>query len=163
MAIVVGTNTYISVADADAYWLARGNATWAAATDAVKEKALLEATQYIDGTYNFIGYVDDYNQTLAWPRDAAEILEGNFRGVYIEDDVIPRQVKDATCELALEALSVRLQPSEARGGGIKREKVDVVEVEYTDFAPTQTTYKFVSKLLRDVTVGSSNGLKLRRV
>lgn len=163
MAITVGTNTYLSLSDADAYWSDRNNSTWSAAEDADKEKALREATQYIDGAYEFIGEITVITQTLAWPRAGAEVLHGNLKGVYYNNTVIPPQVESACAELALEALSTRLREAQERGGRIKREKVDTLEVEYTDFAPANKTYEFVTMLLKPVLRNSgSNQINLKR-
>ncbi len=163
MALVVATDSYLSVADADTYWANRNNSTWSGATTAQKEKALREATQYIDGAYNFIGALASYTQALAWPRTGATITSGNFKGAYFTETEIPTQIKNACAELALEALSARLAPAEKRGGQVKRIKVDVIETEYADFAPSGKTYDFVLMLLKDLTVGSKNQLKLQRV
>ena len=163
MTVTVGIDVYISVADADSYWLARNDATWAAATTAEKEKALREATQYMDGAYVFIGELTSLNQNLAWPRSGAVITSGNFRDKDFDSDVIPQKVEEACAELALEALSARLRPAEDRN--VKREKVDVIEVEYLDFAPTYKTYSFVSMLLKGLVIGggNSNSVNLVRV
>lgn len=147
MTVTVGTDVYLSVAGANAYWSARNNATWAAATDAQKEAALLEATQYIDGHYSFIG-TQDIDRPLAWPRQDVQITSGNYAGKIYDADTIPPQIEHACAELALNALSNRLSPVLDRGGLIKREKVDVVEVEYMDFAPSGRTYSFVSSILK---------------
>ena len=162
MAVTVGTNVYLSVAGADSYWSARNNSSWAAASTAAKEKALLEATQYIDGAYTFLGTLTSFTQSLAFPRSGLVINEGNFKGAYYDSDVIPPQIQNACAELALEALAANLKPSEARGGAIKKEKIDVIEIEYMDFAPSGKTYTFVSMLLKDLTIGSSNNIKLVR-
>lgn len=153
MTIVVGTNTYLSVADADTYWSARNDSTWSSADNADKEKALIEATQYIDGAYSFIG-TQIITNVLVWPRYDAWIQKGNFAGVYYDHLTIPPQVKNACAELALEALSARLIAVVERGGMIKREKVDVIEVEYMDWAPSGKTYSFVSLLLKPLTKSS---------
>lgn len=162
MAVTVGTDTYLSVADADTYWSNRNNSVWSAATTADKEKALREATQYLDGAYNYIGELYSLTQALAWPRFGALIVSGNFKGAYYNTDVIPPQIKHATAELALEALSNRLVEVQDRGGQIKRVKVDVIETEYSDFAPSGKTFDFVSMIVRDLVRGSSNGVKLQR-
>lgn len=165
MTLTVNTNSYISVADADAYWSARNNSTWSAGTTAAKEKALIEATQYIDSTYDFIGYhatLDLDTQPLAWPRDGVVISSGPFRGVDIDSNVVPQAVKDAQAELALEALSARLEPVKDRGGMIKKTKVDVLEVEYFDWAPSAKTFVFISKLLKPFTKGGPNNINLVR-
>ena len=148
MAIVVGTDSYLSVVDADAYWLAKNNATWAAADNADKEKALRESTQYIDGAYNFIG-VQITTNVLAWPRNSVHVKSGNFKGVTYDSTTIPPQVENACAELSLDGLSSRLRPTAERGGAIKREKVEgAVEIEYSDFVPSHKTYDFVSMIIR---------------
>lgn len=161
MAIVVGTDTYLSVSDADSYWSNRGNADWSAASTAQKEAALREATQYVDSAFNFIGNQIVTN-VLAWPRDNVQILQGNFANVIYDRLTIPPQVKNAVAELALEALAARLAPSQSRGGAIKREKVDVIEVEYMDFAPSGKVYSFAAMILKPLTTGSKTNRKLTR-
>lgn len=163
MTVTVGTDVYLSVTDADAYWSARNNSTWAAATTGQKEKALLEATQYIDGAFSFIGTQNPDN-VLAWPRYDVYITSGNFAGVSYDSTTIPPQIKNACAELALDALSSRLIESKARGGAVKREKVDVIEVEYMDWAPSGKTFGFASMLLKPLISGggSSSMKKLTR-
>lgn len=161
MALTVGTDAYISLADANTYWLNRDNATWAAASDADKEAAIREATQYLDGAYNWIGdHPGGSSQLLGWPRNNAVISSGNRRGVYLTG--IPQAVEDACAELALEALSGRLRPAADHGGAIKREKVDIIETEYQDGAPTHKTYDFVTMLLKGLTRGGKSTAKLIR-
>lgn len=153
MTVTLGTDVYITVAAADTYWLERSETTWAAASDAAKEKALREATQYIDGAFLFIG-TQKTDNVLAWPRFDVFIHKGNFAGVSYDSDTIPPQVEDSCAELALEALSARLVAVESRGGLIKREKVDVIEIEYMDWAPSGKTFSFASMLLKPLTKGS---------
>jgi len=162
MALTVKTNTYLSVADADSYWADRNNSTWANATNADKEKALREATQYLDGAFSFIGEVADFDQALAWPRVDAVVRQGNFKGKLYDSDELPQFLQDATAELALEALDERLRPSQDRGGAVKREKVDVIEVEYMDFAPSQKSFDFVKILLKPILANSGHNKTLLR-
>lgn len=157
MTVVVGTDVYLSVSDADAYWSARNNTTWSAATTAAKEKALIEATQYIDGAFSFIG-TQNIDNLLAWPRYDVFIRTGNFAGLSYDSTTIPPQVKNACAELALQALSSRLIEVADRGGMIKREKVDVIEVEYFNGAPGGKTYTFAALILRPL-LNSASGMK----
>lgn len=158
MAIVVGTDAYLSISDADAYWNVRNDSVWSAASDAEKEKALREATQYIDGAFSFIGS-HKHDNVLAWPRYDVLIRKGNFKGQDYDSDTIPPQVKNACAELALEALSARLVEVKERGGAVKREKVDVIEVEYLDFAPSGKTFGFVKMILSPLTTGGGGRTK----
>lgn len=163
MTITVGTDAYLNISDADSYWESRNNSTWATASDENKEKALIEATQYIDGAFSFIG-TQKLENVLAWPRIGVVIQSGNFAGLSYDSDTIPPQVKSACAELALIALSDRLVEVKDRGGMVKREKVDVIETEYMDWAPAGKSYSFASMILKPLLSGSSGGMKrLQRV
>lgn len=92
-------NSYASLAEANAYHTARGNAAWTGA-DAAKEAALIRATQWLDGRYG-----DQWPgirwklraQALDWPRVEATDRDGTE----IDYDSIPSEVVSATCEAAL--------------------------------------------------------------
>lgn len=157
MTVTVGTDVYLSVADADVYWSARNDSVWSAATTAAKEAALLQATQYIDAVFHFIG-TQNVNNALAWPRYDATVRYGNFAGIVYDTDEIPSQIKDATAELAFRALDGDLIEVKDRDGAVKREKVDVIEIEYHDWAAGGKTYKFAAALLKPLlkTGGASN-------
>ncbi len=158
MTIVAGTDAYVSINEADTYWAERNNSTWEAASDEDKEKALREATAYIDGTFEgrWIGeHPGSSSQVLAWPRNNARDSEGR--------DVtgIPQRVKDATARLALDGLSAFLTGAEDRGGGIKRAKVGPLDVTYFDNAPAGKTFPYLDIMLKGLLVPGGN--KLRRV
>jgi hypothetical protein len=68
MALVLNTNSYVAVADAETYFETRIDAaTWNAASNALKEEALVTATQLIDNR-SWIGSAVSSSQALAWPR-----------------------------------------------------------------------------------------------
>lgn len=158
MTVTVGTDTYLSVADADTYWANRNDTTWAAASTAAKEAALREATLYIDGTYSFIGY-QILENALCWPRMAVTICEGNLAGKSYDNLTIPPQIKNATAELAREALDGFLMASQDRGGMVVREKVDTIEVEYAKSAPAGRSFPFVGAMLKPLISGGGAGMK----
>ncbi len=60
---------------------------------------------------------------------------------------LPQRIKDASAELALEALSKSLTPSLARGGDVKRQKVASLEIEYFSGAVTHRTFPIVRQIL----------------
>ena len=158
MTIVAGTDSYVSVADADTYWSDRNNLDWESADTADKEKALRGATEFIDGAYEgrWIGeHPGSSSQVLAWPRNNARDSEGR--------DVtgIPQRVANATARLALEAITDFLVEAEDRGGGIKRAKVGPLDVTYFDNAPAGKTYPFLDPLLKGLLRPGGN--KLTRV
>ncbi len=161
MAIVVGTDSYVSVADADTYWLDRNNSVWAAAATEDKEKALRFATEYIDGSYDgrWIGeHPGAASQVLAWPRNGAVDSEG--RSV----TGIPQRAADATSRLALDALSDFLSEAEDRGGRISRAAVGPLDVSYFRDAPAGTAFLYLDLMLKPLlTPGGTSGGKLVRV
>ena len=161
MTIIVGTHSYASISEADSYWADRNNAIWEAAADEDKEKALREATIYIDGTFegSWIGeHPGASSQVLAWPRNSAVDSEG--RSV----TGIPQRVKDATVRLALEGLSDFLSKSEDRGGRIARAKVGPLDVSYFRDAPAGTAFPFLDLMLRSLLrLGGESGGSLVRV
>lgn len=156
MALIVGTDSYISVADLDAYWAARNNLAWEAADTADKDKAGREATQYLDATYQWVGEIQNSSQALGWPRDGACDHEGRALAG------IPGKVEDAAAELALASLSSPLLEPRDRGGAVRRERLGSLEVEYMDRAVGRKTYPLVDRLLRGLTRGSGNAPRLVR-
>ena len=84
-------NSYVSVAYADAYFLARNVTSWASLT--IKEALLIQATDYMEAVYSesWKGTVLLDTQSLSFPR--------------IIDDatVYPDRLLKAVCELALKA------------------------------------------------------------
>lgn len=131
-------NSYTDVAYADAFHADRGNSAWGAADQTAKETALVRATDYIDANYTFAGTPANDEQALAWPRDIAGY----------DDDIIPTKIKQATCLLALTALNSDLNPDIAPNAGVKRKKVDVLEVEYFESKVSRTVRPAIDGLLK---------------
>jgi len=153
--IIPGANSFVSLAEANSFHADRGNTAWAG-TDNVKEAALIKATDYIEQTYGhkWLGELISPHQSLSWPRENVP---------NVASDEIPVKLKQAVCTLALEALTTDLNPALARGGLVKREKVDVIEVEYMDGAKSETKRPAVDGLLRGLLSSSSalNGKVIR--
>jgi len=162
MAFTVGTNSFVSLADADSYFLDRANATWAAATDANKQAALIRATDYLVQKYtgDWLGSITSTSQALPWPRSGVVTSDG----VVISSSAIPDAIKNATSELGLRALSNSNLFADTNAGSenIKRNKVDVLEKEYFQGSSTQNTYTIVEQLLKDYVNRSGNYIKLTR-
>jgi len=99
--------SYLSVADANSYFTARGVSAWTG-TDAVKESALIEATEYIDirwGEYlkGSLEFPDD--QALLFPR--LNVYDSEGRAL----TGIPQRLERATAEYALISLGQSLMPN----------------------------------------------------
>jgi len=93
-------DSYLSLTDAATYHTAHSDpASWTAAADAIKEKALRLATQYADARYDgrWRGYKNTSTQALAWPRSYAVDSEGYA----ILSTIVPKPLEDAIAELAL--------------------------------------------------------------
>lgn len=98
MPLTVGTDSYISLADAVDYLSAVGKSL-AGDADA-QEAALRRATMWVDGTYRarFPGTrTDGRDQLLEWPRTGAS----DVYGTAIPNDEIPREIVNATAEAAV--------------------------------------------------------------
>ena len=164
--VVTGANSYTSVADADTYHTDRGSAAWDDLTEAQKQTALVKATDYIEQNYmnRWRGVLVEASQPLEWPR--ANVL-GEYTSTYSPalypyDYTIPENLKQAVCILALESLTEDLNP--IQGQTIKREKVDVIEVEYMDAVSggrTSRSRPAIDGMLRKFISGS--GLNARTV
>lgn len=132
-------DSYISVADADAYHLGRGNTAWAALDNDAKEQALRRATlDYMVPVYRnrWKGERKLATQALDWPRYGIW-LEART-SVLLSDTVIPRAISDACAELALRASSASLVEDQTRA--VLEESVGPVKVKYDPFSPQQARY-----------------------
>jgi hypothetical protein len=96
-------NTYLTLAEADAYHDTRLSVTdWTDATDDTKNKSLLMATRLIDDMFAWVNSQTDSVQALRWPRSG--MLDANERD-YIDNDVIPQELKNAVAELARQLIA----------------------------------------------------------
>ena len=104
---LVGADAYISVVNADTYFLASANATWAAATSPAKEVAIIKATRYIEKRFGtkWKGLIASSEQALGWPRRYVY----DERGTELVDQV-PVQIARACAEYAVQALVNPLIP-----------------------------------------------------
>ena len=125
-------DSYLSVTDADTYNTNHSaSAAWIAAAEAVKEKALRLATQYLDVRYagRWKGYKSTDAQALAWPRIVAE-KEDCYDSAYYAHDALPVVLKDATAELALRVVGGdTLFADITKPGPIKSQSVTVGPIQ----------------------------------
>lgn len=120
MTITVGSNSYITEDDADVYFAARLYAdAWDSATTDTKERAILMACRVIEDQVDWQGLPAIQGQALAWPRV-------HVRGV--DPDVIPNQVKNAQCELALYLIGTN-PTATPKTAGFKTLTVDTLKLE----------------------------------
>jgi len=105
MALVLNTNSYVTVVEASSYFATRMDADeWSTATDEQKDQALVTGTQLIDERH-WIGSAVSSSQALAWPRKNAIYYDPKLgQQISIADTEVPSQVKIAVYEQALHLL-----------------------------------------------------------
>lgn len=70
--INVPQDSYVTIAEADAYHAIRPSATtWAALSEPEKEQRLVAASDYLDSQYIFTGKKTDENQPREFPRNGS--------------------------------------------------------------------------------------------
>ena len=149
-----GSNCYTSVADADAYHLARGGTAWAAATTGAKEAAILEATLYLNGL-SWKGRKVSA-RTMAWPR--ADVVDGD--GWPIATDTVPEVVGMACSELAGEIVA-GADPLAAQDRALSSMTVGSVSMTWDASAPNAPQYPALKSILRGY-IMASNTFRLAR-
>ena len=105
MALTVGTDSYVSVEEADTYFAWRffvNTSEWDNASTEQKENALVEATRRMD-QLELRGRKKDPGQVLQFPRCYSTVVEDEPK-VVCDAGVLPN-VKRACCEEALTILS----------------------------------------------------------
>ena len=128
--INVPQDSYVTVAEADAYHAIRPSATtWAALTEPEKEQRLVAASDYLDSQYIFTGKKTDPSQPREFPRNG--------------ETEVPMAIKKAVFELALQDSLTSNASAE-----VKREKVDVLEVEYFQSDDGAIRFGYIDGLLR---------------
>lgn len=121
--IVENAVTYASPTDLNAYATARGLSI--PADNDSRERLLIKAMDFLElQESRFQGSRVSGDQALAWPRYGVTL-----NGFTVADDSIPTTLKNALCQLAVDANSLDLMPN-GTGRSIIRQKVDVIETEY---------------------------------
>lgn len=119
------SNSYADRTDGDTYHERRLHTDdWDNASDEDQDAALVWATALLDQHVLWNGARTDENQALRWPR--AGLVDRD--GWAIEDDEMPQDLVDATCELARYLLSED-RTAEPETLGFSRIKTGPVEVE----------------------------------
>ena len=137
-------NSYVSEAELTTYAADRG-ITLTAATDVL----LIKAMDYIE-SLSFIGTKYSKGQALQWPRSNVYI-----DGFYAGSTTIPAALKTGQIATAL-AIDSEDSPLANVERATKREKVDVIEVEYMDNAAAQTIVKTITAALRKLLVSGGS-------
>jgi hypothetical protein len=141
--LTVGINTYISLADANTYFLENRiyADAWDSASDITREKALIEATKHINRQI-WKGQKAIATQKLQFPRaiycpDGYNVLFPKlilyYNSWYVERE-ISDEVKYATCEEALAILkagSTQTKRAVLQAQGVKSFSVDDISETFS--------------------------------
>lgn len=127
MALEVGTNCYISRADAVTYFTDLiHSADFIGADDTVKDQALVTATKMLD-RQEWVGSETADPQDLDWPRTGVSDPEGNP----VASDAVPQFILDATCELGLALIQdLSVQTNTDTSENTKSLKAGSAEIHY---------------------------------
>lgn len=164
--IVSGANSYITRAELIAYAVARGvTLADTDATDVLAIKAMDYLTMF-DAKWRG-SLVSPGVQALAWPRKGAIPMGSTSE---FPDNAIPGNIIKSQYELALVASTgIDLLPTTNPATGfVTREKVDVIETEYSEAVALETfgqlpKIPLVDALLAPWLAGGSMTLTTRRV
>lgn len=184
--IVTGANSYVAVQEASDYLIANqfAYALWSALASTDQQHLLAWATRYIDqrATWNgvtsasylaspdtinlvqgFVSYPSSVtipHQPLRWPRANVYDVDGNP----IAYNVIPPQLKQATCEMARYLISSD-RSLERPQDGLKEMKIDVMTLIFREnyilpIVPNEIA--FILRGLGQIGSGTTGFGKVRR-
>lgn len=160
MALVLNTNSYVTVVQADTYFDTRiDSANWVAATDELKEQALVTATQLIDDSA-WIGYAVSSSQALAWPRKGAVYYDPRMgQDITIAEDEVPEKVNIAVYEQALHLID---NEDLLNGTAQNYESISIGSISLTDSngdtTRTPVRASIATRTLRPLLVRGSQGV-----
>lgn len=105
MALIKGTNSYVTVAEADTYFEGRLDAAaWMSASEDMKEQALITATSVLDNM-EWTGVAVSDSQNLAFPRIGVYFDPRLGSEVTFDSLLTPKRVITATYEMAYHLLN----------------------------------------------------------
>lgn len=131
------SNTYALSATFSDYLASRGLSLSGTKSS---DELLITAMDYLE-TMSYIGSKLTSSQALLWPRYNVCI-----DGFIVDNDSIPDALIKTQLQLAVE-IDKGFNPLSTVGRGIKREKVDTLEVEYLDNAKTTEMIRSVNAML----------------
>lgn len=131
MPVIVGTNSYVTIAEADSYLADSARASaWAFLGTSQKTSALITATRMLE-TVTWQGQKTNPLQTLAWPRSGVI----DRYGQPVDSSVVPTDIKNGQIELAFDvSQDPTLATQESSGSNIESVRAGSAGVSF--FRPT---------------------------
>jgi len=163
---ITGATSYVDITELKQYFF-DNEYDFDSLTDIDIQRLANKATLYIDSNYqsSWPGYVQTEDQALLWPRSSGYYLTG----YEIAEDTIPKEVKDAVCEMGY-MISSGINPFETieKSGKILKEssKVDVISESFTyEEGSTlyQDLYTKIDSILAKITGGISSNFALKLI
>lgn len=154
---LANANSLVTIEYAQQYHAYRNNLAWGLLLVGERKAALIKATDYLGSIYRLRWKGTRVNgvQALDWPRAFVERDDYEYQGLngstfiggffYFPSDEVPKEVKDACCELSLKASTAALAPDVERITTV--EKVGPLEVQYDKYGKPYTQYRQVENLL----------------
>lgn len=152
MSLIKGTNSYVTVAEADSYFLDRIDAgAWTSADNTKKAQALVTATSYLD-EMNWLGIAVSDSQTLSFPREG-EYFDPRMGTEVVLDSTVPTRIIQATYELAFHLIVNENILTDS--GSV--ESISLGTISLSNIKEPQKIPPFVKKIIKPLlTVGLNN-------
>ena len=142
------SNSYVTTTQLDTYAADR-NITLSG-TYGDQTEVLFKAIDYLDAL-PFIGIKWTQAQAMQWPR-----VDAYIDGYLLDSDSIPVELTNAQLAIALE-IDQGNDPLAVINRATKKEKVDVIEVEYMENSSSAEIIRSVSARLRKLLRAGSSG------
>ena len=152
--IVSGANTYVTVAEFQQFCSERNISI----TDTYGDESelLIQAMDYFEQQpFKGIKFIE--TQSLQFPRS-----DFYLDGYLTDSDAIPQLVKDAQITIAISIMQGN-DPLSTLDRSVKREQVDVLEVEYMDNAGPTVMIRSIGNIMRKLVTSSSMGSNFRTI
>lgn len=154
------SNSYVSVSEADTYFsMSYGQNAWGTLDLSVKETLLVQSTRLLDSVYLWSGLIDSSStQALRWPRIGVYDMDRRA----ISSSIVPNQIKNATCEMAIYIYSNGgYNPDE---NVLDSMKVGPISMSFSDVVKAPNIPKIVQDIIQDLgTLNSVSGNGIRQV
>ena len=152
--IVSGANTYVTVAEFTQFCSDRNITITSTYGD--ESELLIQAMDYFEQQpFKGIKFVE--TQPLQFPRS-----DFYLDGYLTDSDAIPQLVKDAQITIAVSIMQGN-DPLTTLDRSVKREQIDVLEIEYMDNAGPSVIIRSISNIMRKLVVSSTMGSSFRTI
>lgn len=156
------SNSYVSVAEAETYLIQNIHVypSWEALETSTKQAILAWSTRYLDQRARWNGVKTEEDSALRWPRTGVF----NADGISIPSDEIPKQLKDATIEMARYLLEGD-RAADRGQDGLKEVQVDVIRLVFNENYRLPEVPNEINQILKNlgyIMGGPNSFAKIRR-